>query len=320
MPTSVGTYQLIQNVLIPMRDGVHLAARLLLPDGEGPFPAIVNMMPYYKDGAYSLGYLDGVNRYLAARGYAMITADLRGVGNSEGHALDAFSAQEHLDGYDLVEWAAAQPWSTGAVGMWGLSYGGITSLSTASANPPGLRAIVAIHAAADTYWDYLVAKGCRVAFSPDVHWAIRMAANNLVPPLYHDPEGRWAEIWRERLDRYRPWILGWHERTCYDDVWRWNAAAVKQIRAATFLVNGWRDLFADVNVRIFGELTAPKKLLMGPWKHVFPDLGAIAPIGFLPEMQRWWDRWLKDDLKGIDQEPPITNYVFGADSWRLDRK
>ena len=103
MADAEGRYQLIRNALVPMRDGVRLAARVFVPEGAGPFPVVVNLMPYYKDGAYSVGYGDAVNRYLAARGYVMITADLRGVGKSEGEAPYAFSAQERDDGYYPVE-------------------------------------------------------------------------------------------------------------------------------------------------------------------------------------------------------------------------
>lgn len=320
MEESVTNVRVLGNVLIPMRDGMHLAARVLLPEADGPVPAVVTLMPYHKDGAYSMGYLDSASRAFAASGYAVVVADLRGIGNSEGRSPYAFAADERLDGYDLVEWTAAQTWCTGNVGMWGVSYGGITALSTAAARPPSLRAIVPIHAATDMYWDYLVSHGCRVAFSPDVHWGVRMAANNLLPPI-HDAEGsRWDDLWRERMHHYRPWILDWHERAHHDETWRRATTDPRHIEAATYVVGGWRDIFADVSFRVFDQLSAPKRLLVGPWKHIFPDLAGTSPIGFVQEMQRWWERWLKGVENDVDQEPPIAYYVYGADEWRHARQ
>ncbi len=319
MESSSATCQLLKNVSIPMRDGVCLAARVFVPAGAGPFPVVVNLNPYHKDGVYSVGYVDATNRYLAARGYVAITADLRGTGASGGQAADAFGAPERLDGYDLVEWAARQSWSSGAVGMWGLSYGGITALSTASATPPSLRAIVAIHAATDLYWDYLASHGTRAAFSPDVHWGIRMAASNALPPLCAEPDAAGEALWRARLEGYRPWIVGWHEDAGQECAWRSRITSVDAIRVPAYIVGGWRDIFADVAVRTFAELGAPKRLLIGPWKHIFPDLAASHPVGFLPEKLRWWDRWLKDIRNGMEDEPPVTHFVYGANEWRHER-
>lgn len=307
-------YRTSSNVLIPMRDGLNLAARLYQPRTAEPVPAIVSIMPYHKDGTYSSGYLDAAHRYLAERGYATLTVDLRGLGNSDGVAVEAFAAGERQDGYDLIEWVSAQDWCSGRLGMWGVSYGGITALSTASARPPSLKAIISIHAATDMYWDYLVAKGCRTSFSPDVHWATRMAASNLLPPMHDDP--RADQIWRDRLGTYRPWLMNWHERGADDDYWRAAATLPEEIVVPTYVVGGWRDIFADISLDTFQHLAGPRKLLMGPWKHVFPDLAASVPIGFLPQMRRWWDRWLRDEQNGIDRESAITYFSYGADEWR----
>mgnify|MGYP001953598474 CR=1 FL=1 len=318
MHSDASAYRIEPNVWIPMRDGVHLAGRMYVPLGPGPFPAVVSMMPYHKDGSYGIGYLDAVHRYLAERGYVTISVDLRGVGVSEGHAHDAFGESERYDGYDLVEWVARQPWSSGAVGMWGLSYSGITALSTAGLNPPHLKAIVAIHAATDLFDDYLAAHGCRTAFSPDVHWGIRMAASNLLPPLYDD-DGTWDARWRERLEHYRPWIAAWHGEASAAEARRGRTTDPRSITTPAFIVGGWRDIFADVAVRVYDELRGPKRLLMGPWKHIFPDLAANEPIGFMPDLLRWWDRWLKDEPNGIESEPPVLQYMYGAAEWRHEQ-
>lgn len=318
MTTSISTYQVETNLQIPMRDGTHLAARMYLPEAPEVVPAVVSMMPYHKDGMYRSGYLDDAHQQFASQGYAALAVDLRGIGNSEGHASNAFAAGERLDGYDVIEWLASQPWCSGSVGMWGVSYGGITALSTASARPPSLKAIIPIHAATDMYHDYLVSRGCRTAFSPDVHWGIRMAASNLLPPLHDDP--RADELWHDRLNSYRPWILDWHEHTTYDDYWQQAVILPERIEAPTYIVGGWRDIFSDIGFRVYGRLSGPKRILVGPWKHVFPDLAAQAPIGFVSEMCRWWDRWLREEPNGIDVEPPIAHYLYGAEEWRHEQQ
>ena len=135
----------IRDVLIPMRDGVRLAATLYLPQGDGRYPGIFSFYPYLKDGWIGL-FKEPHYRYFASRGYAVMQVDFRGTGASEGKNPHPFDVQERLDGHDIVEWMAVQPWCTGSVGVWGYSYGGITALSIASTQPPHLRAIIPIHA------------------------------------------------------------------------------------------------------------------------------------------------------------------------------
>ena len=129
-----------RNVLVPMRDGVSLAVDIVRPAG-GRAPAILNFNPYHKDGRGGRTSVASVHEHFAARGYAAVTADLRGLGNSGGVSPGPFAPGEGLDGHDLVEWIAAQPWCDGNVGMWGVSYPGITSLSTAATRPPHLKTL-----------------------------------------------------------------------------------------------------------------------------------------------------------------------------------
>ena len=102
------------------------------------FPAILEMIPYGKDN-WRAASDRGRGEWLAARGYAFCRLDVRGTGSSGGVALDEYTEAETLDGYDAVEWLAAQPWCNGNVGMWGISYGGFTSIQVAKLRPPHLR-------------------------------------------------------------------------------------------------------------------------------------------------------------------------------------
>src|SRR5436853_392568 len=101
------TVEISTDVLIPMRDGVRLAATLYRPAGGLPAACLVNYLPYHKDGRGGLWY-DAVHQFFARRGYASLVVDFRGLGCSQGVNNIPFDAQEGLDGHDAVEWAAAQ--------------------------------------------------------------------------------------------------------------------------------------------------------------------------------------------------------------------
>ena len=104
-------------VAIPMRDGVVLMADVWRPAAGGPFPVLVYRTPYDRRDAADAS---GLTRAAVARGYAVLLQDVRGRYGSGGD----FEPYRHegADGYDTIEWAARQPWSTGAVGTVGLSY------------------------------------------------------------------------------------------------------------------------------------------------------------------------------------------------------
>ena len=116
------------NVLIPMPDGTHLAANLLLPVGTGPVPAIVVYQPYLKD-LYGLGAFQQWQQHFARRGYACLTVDFRGTGASDGAMAPPFSPSEREDAVAMLAWISEQPWCDGTTGMWGLSYSGSSALA-----------------------------------------------------------------------------------------------------------------------------------------------------------------------------------------------
>jgi hypothetical protein len=123
-------------VAIPMRDGVELAADVYAPAPEPQLVVLVRL-PYDKDGAYC--FMPDIARYITERGYAVVVQDVRGKFRSGG--ATEFGVHEVDDGYDTVEWMAAQPWCTGAVAMWGDSYFGMTQLAAGASGHPALKAI-----------------------------------------------------------------------------------------------------------------------------------------------------------------------------------
>jgi putative CocE/NonD family hydrolase len=305
----------IRDLMIPMPDGVRLAANLFIPEGGGPYPGIFTFHPYHKDGHLGLTHAP-INRHFASRGYAVMEVDFRGVGGSEGVNPYPFDPQERGDGHHVVEWMAAQPWCTGSVGIWGASYGGITALSIASTHPPHLKAIVPIHATVDNYEWFLRVHGCQGLMYCEVEWASRMAAGNLAPPLRQDGEGRWLERWRERLEANEPWILSWHGTPPDPAFWLRRRIPYERIEVPTFGICGWYDAYTAPTFMVFEAVRAPKRVLIGPWKHALPDFSPVSPVGAFAEMDRWWDRWLKGIRNGVDEGPPVAIYVVGAERWR----
>ena len=133
----------IENAWIPLADGTRLAARLWLPDDaeRSPVPALLEYLPYRKrDGTTERDAL--THPYLAGHGYASVRVDIRGSGESEGVLSDEYSQAELADGVEVIAWLANQPWCSGSVGMFGISWGGFNALQIAALRPPALKAIV----------------------------------------------------------------------------------------------------------------------------------------------------------------------------------
>ena len=191
-----------------MRDGVELSANIWRPlPGPGDpvdarFPAILEMIPYGKDN-WRRNADVGRGEYFARRGYALCRLDVRGTGSSGGVALDEYHEQETRDGYDAVEWLASREWCDGNVGMWGISYGGFTSIQVAKLRPPHLRAIVPVMATDDRYTtDVHYVGGC-VTASELSQYAVSQVAMNAMPPDIEFRGGGWLAEWQARLEATR---------------------------------------------------------------------------------------------------------------------
>ena len=142
------------DVAVRMRDGVRLFADVHRPDADGRFPALIAASPYPRQiqnlGA-PMGFIEaGASDFFVPRGYVHVIANLRGTGGSGG-TFGFFDGQERRDMHDLVEWAAAQPWCDGNVGMIGISYFAMTQLEAAVEQPPHLKAIFPVAVTPDLY-------------------------------------------------------------------------------------------------------------------------------------------------------------------------
>jgi hypothetical protein len=304
----------VKNVMIPMRDGVRLAADLYLPDQpdrDAPFPVVVEYIPYRKDE------IDFSTRghylYLPRHGYAVARVDVRGTGGSEGSTTDEYVLQEQLDGYDVIEWLARQPWCDGHVNMLGISYGGFTALQVATHNPPHLTTIIPIDFTDDRYTDDCHYRGGLLRKYYDVcYYGNFMIAWNAMPPYPEWSGEDWAEIWAQHLANNEPYLLKWFRNQSDGPYWRHGSVRdiADRITCPVFMIGGWRDGYPNPPLRLYQSLTVPRKVLIGPWNHAMPDVAIPGPrIEYLHEVVRWLDYWCKGKDTQIMDEPPVVVYM-----------
>jgi len=285
---------------IPMRDGAELVATLALPEESGAHPAILMRTPYGRDGTRD--YL-----VLAREGYAFIAQDMRGRSDSEGDNL-AFVNDgwgELRDGYDTVEWIAAQDWCDGRVGTIGASALGIAQNMLAGASPPSLKAQVIIVAATSIYHDAAYVSGV-LRESQVEDW---LSGNEW------DPENL-------RLIR---------EHAFYDDYWRMLDLTTRAETSFTPVMyfGGWYDTFAEGTLRGYDlrRHHAPNGspddtyLVMGPWTHgtMFAaatggiELPSQAAGDFIPDVIAFFDSYLKGENNGFKERyPRVQYYAMGS--------
>ncbi|HEX5014528.1 MAG TPA: CocE/NonD family hydrolase [Candidatus Limnocylindrales bacterium] len=301
------------DVRIPASDGVELSANLWLPRpvADAPaerFPAILEMIPYRKDD-WRAASDQGRGSWLAARGFALCRLDVRGTGSSGGVAFDEYTALETQDGYEAVEWLAAQPWCNGNVGMWGISYGGFTAIQVAKLRPPALKAIVPMMATDDRYTDDVHYVGGCVTVSELSQYAVSMVGMNALPPkaAYRGPG--WTDEWRQRLDRTPVWLFEWLRQQHDGPYWRQGSLApdYDAIEAAIFSIGGWMDSYVDPVLRMHERCSAPRRALIGNWAHLFPDDAYPGPnLDWYHELVRFFDHWLKGVDNGVMDEPSFV--------------
>ncbi|MGH3135351.1 MAG: CocE/NonD family hydrolase [Gaiellaceae bacterium] len=300
---------------IVMGDSTRLAARLFLPD-ELPAPVILEALPYRMDDLTS-SYASEYERLCEEGGFAVCRLDIRGTGSSEGIALDEYHPQEHADICEAIGWLAAQDWCTGRVGMYGTSWSGFNSIQVAMERPPALGAIVPIYASDDRYTDDVHYMGGVLKAVDLVDWVLYMAAGNVLPPVPAVYGEGWRDEWRRRIEGTEPWLLRWLEEQADGPYWRHGSLRPRYDRIAcpTMIVAGWADGYTNIALRAYEALSCPRRVIIGPWAHMSTATSIPGPhIDLVPELIRWFSRWLRDDPNGIDVEPPIA--VFARRSTR----
>lgn len=302
-----------EDVRIPLPDGTELYARIWRPVTDEPVPALLEYLPYrLTDWTAPRDWQR--HPWYAGHGYASVRVDVRGHGNSGGDPGDEYDAQELADGVAVVEWLAAQPWCTGSVGMFGISWGGFNSLQIAALAPEPLKAIVTVCSTDDRFDNDVHYMGGSL-LAVDMHaWAATMLAFASRPPdpLYAG-EG-WRDQWLSRLGAVEPLLHTWLSHQTRDAYWRHGSVCedYAAIGAAVLAVGGWHDPYRDTVLRLVSALPADRvRGLIGPWSHQYPDRG-LPPgpaIGFLQETLRWWDHWLKGKDTGVMSEPLLRSWI-----------
>jgi len=291
---------------IPMTDGIRLSATLYMPDNAKPgekFPALLEYLPYRKDDA-TAGRDYPIHTWFAARGYVSVRVDIRGFGTSEGAVTDReYSRQEQLDGEQVIAWLAAQPWSTGKVGMFGISWGGFNSIQMAMRHPPALKAILAVDATEELFHD-------------DIHYIDGMMHfdefelnMDLAPAMTGAPDYTLDEKTLGPRFESAPWSLMYFRHERDGEFWHGPLRPLSEIKIPCFLIGGLLDGYRDSIPRMFEQVKAPLKAIIGPWNHTFPNDAEPGPqIEWRDQALRWWDYLLKGRNNGIMEEPPLAIY------------
>jgi len=333
----------VRGVRVPMRDGVRLSVDVYRPETDGRHPGLLIQTPYNNN---TLGLINRA-RWFARRGYAVVIADSRGRFDSDGE-WDPFSPLHKTDGYDLVEWVAAQPWCTGKVGTLGQSYMGWTQWWTAVTAPPSLAAMVPEVAPPDGMYNGPYQNGILVCWAVD--WAGAMSGRT-GQVVADGPYGGFAANraqdylvypYRTLLTRrgaldntwFDKWIM---QDRATDDYWR--AISYQQpelyakVKVPTLNVTGWFDAnhpgspMNYLAMKQHGgspEARRPR-LVIGAWQHGINtqkvgavDYGSENVLDWDGYVCRFFDFHLKGEQNGLNDELPVHLFVMGENRWRAE--
>ncbi|KIC16333.1 CocE/NonD family hydrolase [Leisingera sp. ANG-Vp] len=298
----------IENQWLPLPDGRRLAVRMWMPEGTGPFPAILEYLPYRKrDGTAARD--ETTHRVFAAEGYACVRVDVAGTGDSEGVFDDEYSEQELSDGEAVLEWIAAQPWCTGNVGMIGISWGGFNGLQLAFRQPEALKAVVTVASAVDRYEDDIhYMGGCLVG--DNANWGAQMFAY-LTRPADPDLRTDWREDWIARMENVPFCAADWMRHPLRDGYWKHGSVCEdwSAINVPVLAMTGWADPYVNTPTALAANLQAPAKALIGPWEHRYPHISKLEASDFHSEVLGWFDRWLKQEENGAEDLPAYRAYM-----------
>ena len=304
MPAPRRQYQVIRepDVMVPMRDGARLATDIVRPDAPGRFPVLVNRGPYGKDSY--LANPDHSIWFFPRNGYVLLSQDVRGRFGSEGDYNPLF--QEAQDGYDTIEWAARQPWSTGRVATTGQSYLGATQYTLAGRRPlpPHLQTMAVVSASSDFHQSWVYHTGGAMEWGWTVPYAILKGRNTLEragcrdllaqmddyvvePGNFGQPlSDHWyrhlpLRDWIDRLREAAPYFHEYFDQEPDGPYW-WTLNLMRQARNVAipmFHISAWYDIFLEGALNAYQSVRdngatelarRSQKLLIGPWAHLRP--------------------------------------------------
>ena len=341
-----------KNVMIPMRDGVRLAADIYLPSvggrlAEGRFPVILERTPYDKTAPRQVTNM----KYYSRRGYVGVIQDVRGRFESDGEWY-AF-AKEASDGFDTVQWLGVQPWSDGQVGTMGGSYAGSDQSALATMNPSHLSTMVVAVGASNYYHGSMRQNGAleqrfmvyafRMAMTskqaiadPGLQAEIKKAFLVDMPDMVRKfPLKEGATVLR-RLPSYERWAIDILTHGEFDGYWKQRGYAIDEYYdehadVPSLYLGGWYDSYARNTPLSYVKLSAIKKsqqvLLMGPWIHgAFEvtnagdvDFGTEAHINVNDLRLAWFDHYMKGMHTEFADWSPVRIFTMGTGSQRMNK-
>jgi uncharacterized protein len=344
------TYSMAEDddVEAPLRDGVHLLVDVHRPSEPGRFPVLIAASPYPRQiqnmGAPA-GFIEaGASDFFVPRGYVHVIANLRGTGGSGG-TYTYSDSQERRDMYDLVEWAAQQPWSDGNVGMIGISYFAGTQMAAAVERPPHLKAIMPIQGTYDFYqssthnglmssgfitpflymigmtsshtnklWRSKLIEAVRaVLLTPGIHKKFEhangeaaIASIKVLLNLHHNPHP-WDDLWRAVAAEHPFRDAWWEDRNLLPLLGR--------IEIPVYIGCDWQN----VPLHLPHTFTAYERLKNSRHLRValMGERGLSWPWESLHvEALAWYDHWLKGKDTGILEGPRVRYVIPKAEGWR----
>ncbi|MEM0936212.1 MAG: CocE/NonD family hydrolase [Pseudomonadota bacterium] len=286
--------EVTEHLWIAMPDGTRLAARLWLPDGatQEPVPALFEYIPYRK--ADMVRARDArTHPFFAAHGFACLRVDMRGSGDSEGTMTDMYSAAELQDARDVIAWIAAQPWCSGAVGMFGTSWGGTAALQANLDAPEALKAVIAVCATHDRFEDDIHYMGGAL-LTDTLEWGATLPAILAAPPT-PDVGPDWKTRWQRRVAGLGYPVETWLREGARGAYWRHGSVihAAARLTRPILAIGGWSDRYSNSVMSLVSARPDLVWGLVGPWGHHYPDHGHPGPaMGFQALALDWWRHWL----------------------------
>ncbi len=311
----------------PLRDGVELGADLYRPAGDGPFPTVVIRMPYGKQTP-EMG-MRQIGEWLARKGYACLVQDVRGKFSSGG-VFDP-GVHEVDDGYDTVDWVAAQNWCDGAVGLFGESYYGFTSFAAAVSGHPAIRAIAPGDIGLERHATWI--RQGALLLNTTGYWALSMDAPEYADVSAVDPYYLPIRDLPETVGLEGAFYRGVVDHATDAEWWRPRSLhhRIGEIRCAVLSWSGWYDNYTAPQLGDFQRLLEvhphPETLhlMVGPWDHEgsagAADRAVCIPVPDTAQhrwdaYQAFFDRYLRGEDNGFGDDGRADLFTIGRNRWR----
>jgi putative CocE/NonD family hydrolase len=310
----------VETVRIPVAEGIDLATDIHLPE-KRPAPVIVIRTPYGRTG------MEFIAERFVEHGYAVVLQDVRGKYDSAGEH-EPFR-HERSDGLATQRWIAQQSWSSGHVGMWGISYSGYAGLVLADADQPELQSILSFSGWLEA--GDIVQPGGASHLMLNLPWMLTQQGRQ---------QRGLAEFDIDALFRHTPLSQALRQAGIVNSTWEdpefldtlGERRPLGKVTRPVLHVTGWSDMVYRASLKAWEQLSAhagaPQKLVVGPWYHDQMMIGEweVGDAHFGPASGfgvdelialsvRWFDATLKGKKNGMLREPDVTYFLKGQNAW-----